>query len=159
VRRFNLQTGQVSELVLKGVPISRASVREGGFGASWPVLPGTVFLGSQTLTLSGAGPWKIELALDLPSGWHLTAGAPSALRLEVAGAQVDVALVGPRTSLALPRLPAGSHPATLRLLYYVCQEAGACRVRSVERPLRLQVGGTTGKSGDPTPVVWDRFRP
>jgi len=126
IKTIDLQTNKVATLALKRVPIPQASARKGGVGEEWPELGAE----QRKLTLKGK---EVLLELALPEGWKLTEGAPSAL-------QVDgkTRALGRTTQLALAP---GRHE--LRLLYYVCQEAGTCRMRAVDFELTLEAGEGT----------------
>ena len=83
------------------------------------------------MTLKGK---SVVLELAFPDGWKLTDGAPSVVRV---GGK-DIVLTSARTTLALGP---GTHK--VRLLYYVCQDLGTCRVRSVDFELTLEAGEGT----------------
>ena len=70
----------------------------------------------------------LRVRLELPEGWHLTEGAPSALRVEGGAEPVERRLESPSVDVAVPK---GASRLTVRGIYYVCQDAGSCRVRSV----------------------------
>ena len=106
-------------------------------GSKWPELPGTLLLGAG---LKGS---EFELALDLPEGWKLTEGAPSAVRID----GKEQPLKGKTLKL---NLEPGKH--RVQLLYYVCQDAGTCRMRSVDYTVTVTKG--VGKA-----TLTDRFVP
>lgn len=137
IKVIDLTTDKVSTLPLEGVPIPQARAREGGMGSQWPELPGTLWLGAG---LKGS---EFELVLDLPEGWKLTKGAPSAVRID----GKEQPLKG--TTLKL-NLEPGKH--RVQLLYYVCQDAGTCRLRSVDYTVTVTKG--VGKA-----TLTDRFVP
>ncbi len=156
------QRGVVETLVLKGVPIPRAHSR-GGMSDVWPVMSGTVDGGTVKATVSLDDAVSVELALGLPPGWKLTEGAPSVVRAEYLSGQdlrwshVDAKITGTTTTLSVPVARGGSSNATvvLRAIYYICQDGGQCRVRSVDFKLELT---SSGKPGPAKPIrVADLF--
>jgi sugar lactone lactonase YvrE len=154
IRAIDLKTGKVSTLALKGVPLPQASARASGAGA-WAEPAGTVRASLAPAKVAAGAPVTLRLALDLPLGWHLTEGAPSALRLEGAGEPVERSIAATTTSVELPPLRAGPATLTLRLLYYVCRDQGTCRMRSAV----LSVPVEAGTAGPPAFDVSDAFRP
>jgi hypothetical protein len=122
--------------------------------ADWPDLPGTALLPAQVLRIGNDEDASFVLALDLPQGWKLTEGAPSAVRIEIGTTVTDAAIAGARSEVVLPSLEEGTLGGRLRLLYDVCQDAGQCRMRSVSVPLTVEV-----VAGAKTPVLRDRFEP
>jgi len=153
IRTVDLDGKRVT-LDLQGVPIPQSHVRQGGIAGDWPKLPGTAFLPRRDVRVGGGAGASVTVSLDLPLGWKLTPGAPSALRFEIGQDVVDMAIAGSTTTLRIPRREAGTLGGVLRLLYYVCQEEGTCRVRSAEIPLTIEV-----VEGAATPTIRDVFEP
>ena len=154
IRAIDLESGTVTTLPLKGVPIPQVHTRGRDPGGEWPTLPGTAFLSRGALRVSSAGEPTIELKLELPIGWKLTEGAPSALRLEIGETITNAAILSLDTPFRIPVLAEGQYEGRLRLLYYVCQDDGGCHVRSVEMPLSIEAAQGAG-----TPVLRDLFKP
>ena len=156
IRVIDLAKGKVSTLALTGVPIPQASAKAGGMSGGWPTLAGTVKEARPAVRVKSGEPLAVSVRLDLPDGWHLTAGAPSALRIEGLGAPVTKSIEGAETAVALPSLSGAAETSiVVRLVYYVCQEGGSCRIRAVDvtvplTPVADAAGGI---------AVQDRFVP
>ncbi len=134
IRTIDLQTRKVATLKLEGVPIPQEMARSGGVGA-WPDLAETELAFARPLTVRSGETTKLTIKLDLPAGWKLTPGAPSALRVEGWGEPVEAKIQGATTTIEMPAVTMAVTAATLRLLYYVCKDEGSCRIRSVDVPL------------------------
>jgi len=133
IKAIDLKTGAVTTVPLRGIPIPQALALEGGTGAEWPLLPGTEFSKAE---LAGSA---FELVIALPEGWKLTTGAPSAVRVDGR----ERPLVSTMLKLALSP---GKH--RVQLLYYVCRDAGTCRMRSVEYEVTVTKGEGTAALKD-----------
>ncbi len=154
IRTIDLKTKKVKTLKLAGIPIPQDMVRSGGVG-EWPDLAETEVALPRTITVATDTKTSLIVKLTLPDGWKLTPDAPSALRIEGWGETRDVKIESASTTVELPA-PAGDvSAATLRLLYYVCEDEGSCRIRSVQFPLVV----STGVKGKATHEVTDAFTP
>lgn len=139
IRVIDTKTKRVSTLVPKNVPIPQMHVRgRDASRSAWPTFPDTETGSPIEAVIQAHGRTPLVVELALPLGWKLTEGAPSALRVELGAQAQDVAIHAAQTEVMLPALLPGKHEGTLRLLYYVCQDAGSCRVRSVTYPLKLE---------------------
>ena len=121
IRVVDLTTGRVTTLVLTGVPIPQASAKAGGMTDAWPEIAGTVKETRPAVRVKSDAPLSLTMRLDLPTGWHLTEGAPSAVRVEGLGAPVTKAIVSGTTILTVAAIPAAGTSLRVRLLYYVCR--------------------------------------
>ena len=153
LRSIDLASGKVTTLGTSGIPISTPGAREGG--TSWPELPDTERRVQAAVEVRGGAKLRVVVRVALPAGWHLTEDAPSALRVDGVGAAAERKIEGLETTVALATpLPATEATATLRvrLLYYVCQDAGTCRVRSLDVtvPLRSSDKGAEAVAVDDT---------
>ncbi|MDJ0521814.1 MAG: thioredoxin-like domain-containing protein [Planctomycetota bacterium] len=155
LRRVTLAESKVRTVKLAGIPIPRAQAKAGGVGRIWPELPGTVYPPPIEQTVTAGKAIQATMTLAMPPGWKLTEGAPSMLRVRMGAKLIDKAVSGAVTVFEIPALPAGRHQLDVRLLYYVCQDDGACRVRSVDFTLRLEAkDGGPGRLG-----LSDAFEP
>ena len=134
------------------LPVEHAG---GSVDGGWPELSGTVYVRGPDVAVRAETTLPIGVRIALPEGWKLTPGAPAAARLEVADVHREAAIEGSEAMLLLPALAAGEHQVTVRLLYYACQDAGTCRVRSVSWKLLV----TAGPEGRDALVLSDLFLP
>ena len=155
IRRIDVKRIMASTLKLEGIPIPQAHAKAGGIADVWPELADTVYPPVVELVVKPDVSVPLTMNLQLPLGWKLTEGAPSALRLRLGTKLEDTPVEGPRTAIRLPALPAGRHDLYVRLLYYVCQDQGACRVRSVDYTLRVEAK----PSGAEQVALSDAFEP
>ncbi len=156
IRRIDTASGEVTTLDVSSVPLPQESARAAGQPDEWPEFPGTVT--HRTLfpmPISAGSGRTLSFRLEIPKGWKLTEGAPSAARLEGPGFQQDVAIKEASLQFELPPLAVGERAFTARLLYYVCQDDGSCRVRSVLWEIDLHVQAT----GAARMAFTDRFDP
>lgn len=138
IRVIDTATKQVRTLALQGVPIPQTHARASRtLSSDWPQLSDTVTGPSIKATIQAHGRTPLTVKLSLPDGWKLTEGAPSQMRIEVGKHVQDLPIQGVSTEAALPSLLPGTHQGALRLLYYVCEDAGTCRIRSVTYVLKI----------------------
>ena len=154
VRTVDLTSGTVATLPLQGVPIPRIHTRGRSSADAGTPIPGTETLPKRALRVSGAGRTQVTVEVTLPLGWKFSPEAPSGLTLVVAGTRTRARLGAGANTFEIPSLEVGTYVGRLRLLYYVCQEQGACRMRSVEIPLDVTVAKDA-----PVPVLRDTFVP
>jgi sugar lactone lactonase YvrE len=138
LRRVDPQRPAVLTFDTSSVPIPQAHAKAGGVSRVWPELAGTVYPPAVELVVKPDVAVSLTMNLQLPLGWKLTAGAPSAMRLRFGTKLDDTAILGTSTKITLPVLPVGRHDLHVRLLYYVCEDEGECRVRSVDYTLRVE---------------------
>lgn len=133
VRAIDLVAHEVRTLDLTSVPLPRAPRNEAALDErELPRWPGTLDHGPRKLRLPTLG-GALEIALELRPGEQLAPGAPSQYRVRrldglAAARQVAGTLFEPTTRIELG--VAGSGALDVQALLYVCDAAGACRVRS-----------------------------
>jgi DNA-binding beta-propeller fold protein YncE len=155
IRTIDLASRAVSTLVPKGVPLPQEAARAGGSQSRWPDFPDTHRATLPAVAVRAGKPLTLRLRLVMPEGWKLTDDAPSAVRVEGLGPTVGTPVMGPLVSAPLPEMPDGGATLRIRLLYYVCREAGTCRVRSAD----LEVPLVASPDGPVEVSVEDRFVP
>ena len=105
--------------------------------AEWPEIGGTLKEARPAARVRAGAALALSVRLDLPAGWHLTEGAPSALRVEGLGAALTQPVASAETAVSIGPVPAGGATLRVRLLYYVCQDQGTCRIRSADLSVPL----------------------
>lgn len=157
IRVIDPRSGEVGTLALSGVPIPMASARAAGgaTSAAWPTLPGTAKSTAGSVVLrTGVAP-RLRVRLDLPAGWHLTEGAPSVVRVDGAEKPVTSAVTATETVVTLPVLASSATPLRIRALFYVCEDGGSCRIRSIDVTLPVAFD----REGATEATVTDTFAP
>jgi sugar lactone lactonase YvrE len=157
IRVVDIETGATRTLDLSSVPIPQTAARSGGRGGAWPDLPGTVRTREADVRVVKPDiDLEVVVDLQLPEGWKLTEGAPSAVRVEGWGEVVEAPIEELDFRLGV-RTPAAAEVSELvvRLLYYVCEDEGTCRIRSREFTLPVEIAPDGGE-GIP---IEDRFEP
>jgi thiol-disulfide isomerase/thioredoxin len=137
IRVITLADGKVSTLPLGGVPIPSTAAKAGGVGGAWPQLAGTLARSLPGREVAASGEVTLRFRLDLPEGWHLTDGAPSVVRVEGLGGAEEQPLEDEGVTVRRPA-PAAPVQVVLRMLAYVCRDAGSCRLVSRTLTLPLQ---------------------
>jgi sugar lactone lactonase YvrE/thiol-disulfide isomerase/thioredoxin len=137
IRTVDLATRGVSTLPTKGVPIPEEAARAGGTQRRWPDFPDTHRVTLPAVAVRAGKPATLRVRLTLPEGWTLTEEAPSAIRVEGLGPAVGIPVMGTQVSAPLPEVPEEGATLRIRLLYYVCREAGSCRIRSADLQVPL----------------------
>ncbi len=133
VREVDLVEHQVRTLDLSSVPLPRAPRSNPSLAAlELPRSGGTIDHGPRKLRLPATGA-ALELELELRAGESLAPGAPAQYRVRridglAAARSVAGALTPPLTRIELGA--AGDGSLELSALFYVVDEAGACRLRS-----------------------------
>ncbi len=155
IRTIDLEKSLVRSLKLTGVPIPQSHAKAGGMGGEWPELPDTVYNTPVQAPVRAGAKVPVTITLRLPDGWKLTEGAPSAMRVRIGAKSANVAVSTLNPSVALPALTPGRHDVHVRVLYYVCQDDGDCRVRSVYWKLDV----TASEAGPVSTALSDTFAP
>ena len=122
----------LSTLRLAGVPLPMTAARAAGTPSSWPAPSDGAAKTLPAAPVPAGKPLAVDVRLSLPEGRHLTEGASSVVRIEGVGDPVEEKLTDLATTVSLGAVPAAGGTLRVRLLYYVCQDAGTCRVRSAE---------------------------
>ncbi|MCE9592690.1 MAG: redoxin domain-containing protein [Planctomycetes bacterium] len=158
VRVIDLVEHTVRTLALEGVPIPAHVTIESGAGSvdgqPLPALPGTRDFGVVKALLE-PGEAEMELVLTLLPGEKLAPQAPSQYRVLhdfglTAAKSIAGSIKSERTSIPLGVL--GSGRLFVQALYYVCDAAGLCRLRSSRWTLEVE----TGPRGKPKFVIEEK---
>jgi len=144
-------------LEFSGVPIPLSSARATGLsmGGTWPTLPGTVVSTASSVVFKAGVLPRLRVRLELPEGWHMTDGAPSVVRVDGAETPVYTAVTGPVTLVTLPALAANTTQLRVRALFYVCEDGGSCRTRSIDVTLPVVID----REGASEATLTDTFVP
>ncbi len=157
IRIIDTKTLKVSTLVLTGVPIPQAAAKAAGVskGDAWPTLPDTAKSTAPVAKLKAGVATTLRVRIDLPAGWHLTEGAPSSLRVDGLSKAISSPVTDVETAVSLPVVGADVTSLRVRALFYVCQDGGSCRVRSIDvtLPVSLAADGATDAT------ITDTFAP
>ncbi len=150
IRVIDLETHEVRTLRLSGVPIPSATIIGGAAsidGSPLPQLPNTIDHGVVAATLA-PGNAEIELRLALGPGESLAPNAPSQYRVLhdfglTAAKSISGPIREPRTALELGVMGAGR--LFVQILYYVCDAAGLCHLRSGRWTLEIKTDAKGAK--------------